>query len=240
MEYGWESLSRVQQIGVKYYEDFKLKVPREEAKTIGDIIHHHALEIDPGFQMIIVGGYRRGKNMCGDVDVLLSHPDEAKTMGFIEKVVMRLEKANRITHTLSLTTRNSERGQVPLPWRGEDRKGTGFDTLDKALVVWQDPDLEGAPHRRVDIIISPWKTVGCAVLGWSGGTTFQRDLRRYCKKEKKLKFDSSGVRSRIDGLWVDLERALSKDRATEMESAERRVFEGLGLPYRPPEERCTG
>lgn len=89
------------------------------------------------------------------------------------------------------------------------------------------------------IIISPWRTVGCAVLGWSGETTFQRDLRRYCKREMGLKFDSSGIRSRVDGSWVDFE---SRQGATapDMETAERRIFAGLGLEWRRPEERCTG
>lgn len=114
-------------------------------------------------------------------------------------------------------------------------------------MVWQDPDFKPTPsapkntnpHRRVDIIISPWTTVGCGVLGWSSETTFQRDLRRYCK-EKVLKFDSSGIRSREAPFdWVDLEDGGQGPPAS-MEEAERRVFEGLGLEWRPPEERCTG
>jgi DNA polymerase IV len=81
--------------------------------------------------------------------------------------------------------------------------------------------------------------VGCAVLGWSGGTTFQRDLRRYCKKEKNLKFDSSGVRDRADGSWVDLEGD-DGGRASDMLSAEKKVFKALGLDWREPKDRCTG
>jgi DNA polymerase IV len=190
--------------------------------------------------MTIVGGYRRGKSQSGDVDIVLSHPDESQTLRLVEKVVLGLERGQYITHTLSLTTRNSERGQAPVPWRGEGMRSShsGFDTLDKAMVVWQDPSRRDAPRRRVDIIVSPWKTVGCAVLGWSGGTTFQRDLRLFCKRERKLKFDSSGIRSREDGRWVDMESGPPP--ATDMETAERRVFEGLGLAYQAPEQRCTG
>jgi hypothetical protein len=78
------------------------------------------------------------------------------------------------------------------------------------------------------------------VVGWSGGTTFQRDLRRWCKRERGLKFDSSGVRSRKDGAWVDLESGSDGTPAPDMLTAERRVFEGLGLAWREPGERCTG
>ena len=239
MLYGWDTLLRVQQIGVKYYDEFQLKIPRPEVRSIGAIVLESAREINPGFEMIIVGGYRRGKKESGDVDVLLSHRDESMTANLVEKIVTKLEKSNHITHTLSWSTKNTQRGQTPVAWKGEGT-GSGFDTLDKALVVWKDPKEKDSPHRRVDIIISPWKTVGCAVLGWSGGTTFQRDVRRYCKKQKGLKFDSSGIRSRTTGMWFDLEGSSSGDTAPDMETAEKRVFEGLGLPWRQPEERCTG
>lgn len=252
IEYGWSTLSRVQQIGVKYYDEFLDKIPRDEVASIGNIILSHANAIHPGFHMVIVGGYRRGKLASGDVDVVLSHPNETATLSFVQHIVDRLEKAKWITNTLTLSTANSERGQTPVSYKGEGGHGTGFDTLDKALVVWQDvswpthdADVVANPkaknpavHRRVDIIISPWRTAGCAVMGWSGGTTFQRDLRRYAKTIKALKFDSSGIRSREDGEWVDFEGVGGP--ATDMIEAEKKVFQGLGLEYREPGERCTG
>ncbi|OLN97469.1 DNA polymerase type-X family protein pol4 [Colletotrichum chlorophyti] len=249
VEYGWDNLSRVQQIGVKYYDEFKLKIPRSEVESIANTILAHARMFSPNFQLVTVGGYRRGKQGSGDVDVVVSHPDESATFKFVEKLVVSLEKSGHITHTLTLSTHNSERGQRPVSWKGNESKGTGFDTLDKALVVWQEPEHKRAgvsnvtddarPHRRVDIILSPWKTTGCAVLGWSGDTTFQRDLRRYCKKYKSLKFDSSGIRSRLDGSWMDFEGG-KLGKAPNMLTAERRVFEGLGLEWVHPEDRCTG
>lgn len=253
VEYGWETLTRVQQIGVKFYDEFLLKIPREEVERIANIVLEHANRHRSGFQMVIVGGYRRGKKESGDVDIILSHPDEAATHNFVPHLVVALEESNYITHTLVLSTKNSERGQVTLGWKGEVKKapGTGFDTLDKALVVWQDPNWTPGgdnskdaknpnPHRRVDIIISPWKTAGCAVLSWTSGTTFQRDLRRYCKRERGLKFDSSGIRSRTSGRWIDFESGEDGSPAPDMVTAEKRVFAGLGLEWRAPEERSTG
>ena len=250
VEYGWSSLNRVQQIGVKYYDELQEKIPRAEVRAIADVILEQAEKLRPGHELVVVGGYRRGKEWSGDVDVVVSHPDETATDRLVERLVMNLERDGYVTHTLTLSTKNSERGQMPVAWKGNsiERRGTGFDTLDKALVVWQDPrartnaaaaNTPSYPHRRVDIIVSPWKTVGCAVLGWSSGTTFQRDLRRYCKHERSLKFDSSGVRSRADGTWVDLEGGAA-GKAPDMITAERRVFAGLGLEWRAPEERCTG
>ncbi|KAJ4424623.1 hypothetical protein N0V82_000755 [Gnomoniopsis sp. IMI 355080] len=247
IEYGWSSISRVQQIGVKYYDEFLQKIPRAESEQIANTVLEYANKLRPGYQMTIVGGYRRGKKMSGDVDLMLSHPDEQATHDFIRKLVTSLEEAHYITHTLSLSEYNSERGQRPTSFKPSGSGGTGFDTLDKALAVWQDPTFEATssssknsnPHRRVDILISPWKTTGCAVLGWSSETTFQRDLRRYCR-DKGLKFDSSGIRSRESPHnWVDLENG-GRGPPQTMEEAEKRVFEGLELEWRAPEERCTG
>jgi len=243
VEYGWANLTRVQQIGVKFYEDFKIKIPRIEVQNIGATILRHARQIHADCQLTIVGGYRRGEAQIGDVDVIVTHVDESATSNLVERLVMSLEGAGYVTHTLLLSTKNSERGQIPVNWKGNGGKRAGFDTLDKAMLVWR--ESTGAQnhvpgvHRRVDIVVSPYKTVGCALLGWSGGTTFQRDIRRYCKKERNLKFDSSGIRSRANGSWVDFEGGASGP-APDMETAERRVFQGLGLEWRPPEERCTG
>lgn len=260
VEYGWSTLQRVQQIGVKYYDEFLDPIPRAEVESICKVVHQHAVKVrDDGIQSMIVGGYRRGKEACGDVDIVISHPDEAATHNVVEDIVASLENEGWITHTLTLSMNNSKRGQQTLPFRG-DGGGHGFDTLDKALVVFQDPswpskdeDLAMNPkaknpniHRRVDIIIAPWRTVGCAVVGWSGGTTFERDLRRYAKKVKGWKFDSSGVRDVGNGQVLDLEGYFQygdkegvEGRAMTMEEAERRVFEGFGLEYRKPDERCT-
>ncbi|RDW59694.1 hypothetical protein BP6252_12781 [Coleophoma cylindrospora] len=253
VEQEWNQLSRVQQIGLKYYDEFLQKIPRAEVEVIGSKILEYANKLHKGFEMVIAGGYRRGNMECGDVDVVLSHPDEKATLFFLPDLTSKLEQHGWITMNLIESVKNSERGQEPVSWKGNSEgtglAGGGFDTLDKSYVVWQDQnwptkeaDLARNPkaknpnvHRRVDIIISPWKTAGCAVIGWSGGTTFERDLRWYCKYEKKWKFDSSGVRNRADGRWVDVE-----DCPGNLLAKEKRAFERLGLIWREPTERCTG
>lgn len=254
VEQGWRSLTRVQQIGVKYYDEFQLKIPRAEVEFIAATITAHARRLtDSSLEAIIVGGHRRGKAESGDVDVILTHRTESVTLNLVEDVVKSLEASGYITHVLTTALTNSRRNQQPLPLRSlHGHTGHGFDTLDKALVVWQDrarphptgsdPDKTNPhPHRRVDIIVSPWRTIGCAVTGWTADTTFQRDLRRFAKQVKGWKFDSSGVRERGSGKWVDLEAyANEKSRCASWEEAEKRVFEGLGLEWREPEERCTG
>ncbi|OSS48520.1 hypothetical protein B5807_07743 [Epicoccum nigrum] len=253
IEYGWSDLDRVQQIGVKYYDDFLDPIPRGEVEQIAGVVRSHAVKLrDERITVTIVGGHRRGKQASGDVDVIVSHPHLGATASLIKEMVSSLEAAECITHTLTLSLTNTARGQHALPFRASGTaRGPGFDSLDKALLVWQDPawptraiDLRHNPkarnpntHRRVDIIVAPWRTVGCAVMGWTGGTTFQRDLRRYAKAAKGWKFDSSGIRSRSTGEAVLLEGEDGVDGSPE--DAERRVFEGLGLEFVPPKYRVT-
>lgn len=252
IEYGWNDLDRVQQIGVKYYDDFLSPIPRDEVEQIASVVRTHAIALrDERITVTIVGGYRRGKQASGDVDMIVSHPELSATAGLIREIVDALEASEWITHTLTLSLTNTHRGQSALPFRSARNKAAGFDTLDKALVVWQDPEWPSRDearkanpkaknpnvHRRVDIIVAPWRTVGCAVMGWSGGTTFQRDLRRYAKTVKGWKFDSSGIRDRGTGeaMMVEGEEGVEGT----PEEAERKVFEGLGLRFVPPEGRVT-
>ncbi len=270
VQFGWETLNRAQQIGVKYYDEFKTTIPRKEVEEITEIAKQHArkargikpnqYDTDEDIVAVIVGGYRRGKHQCGDVDMILSHRDENVTRNLVVDVVSELEESGYITHTLTLNTTTTKRGQQTLPYTG-GHGGHGFDSLDKALCVWQDPnfatpeaeskaeaaDPASTPtrknpniHRRVDIIISPWRTVGSAILGWSGATTFERDIRRWCKRERGWKFDSSGVRDRRDGLVMDLESPPTTGDGDTWLDREKRLMHGLGIGWRPATERCTG
>lgn len=247
---GWDTLSRNQQIGVKYYYEFQTRIPRPEVESIAQIVLDHANAITEGFHMAICGGYRRGKPDSGDVDVILTHPDEEVTIGLLKPLLQNMEDNGYITHQLEVGTSNSRRFQRTLEWRGSMPKsgGGGFDALDHGFVVWQDPDWPSKEddtkddpdaknpniHRRVDIIISPWKTAGCAVIGWSGANTFEIDIRRYANHKLGMKFDSTGVRMQDDGSWVDLEKG-----GVDLLDKEKRVFAGLKLQWREPTMRCT-
>ncbi|RPA93175.1 Nucleotidyltransferase [Choiromyces venosus 120613-1] len=231
VDHGWSQLTRAQQIGVKYFDEFQSPISRNEAREIAAIVGKAAGKLRAGMDYTIVGGYRRGKMEIHDVDILLSHTTHSMTTGgVIKELVSELEASGHITHTLHLgrelnntTTVNAHR--------------YGFDSLEKALVVFLSPS--SGQHRRVDIILAPPVSVGSALLGWTGGTTFERDLRLWCDKEHKWKFTSEGVFERItgrrvagvDGTWRVGEK---------MVEVERRLMEGMGLKWLEPCERCTG
>ncbi|TGZ77920.1 Nucleotidyltransferase [Ascodesmis nigricans] len=239
----WNSLSRVQQIGVKFYDELLLPISRTEVEAVATTIRNVAVECcdldPPGLEMRIVGGYRRGKPSCHDIDLLFSHRrhSSAAVVGgeFLIRLVKRLEDLELITHTLSLSYPGHHIGSLPeLDTDAPAVSGDGnFDSLPRGLLIYRDPTT--GVHRRVDIILTPPVAAGTALLGWTGGTTFQRDLRTWCK--------TRGWRFRCDGVW---EEGGGRVVGTEgwgggesWEEVERRVMERVGVGWREPGERCT-
>ena len=120
--------------------------------------------------------YRRGKSESGDVDCIISNPRPHATQNFCVGLVKVLEQRGIITHTLTISTATSAREENPKhSFRqrgplGSDRGGYGLDSLDKALVVFllpeDNPHYTGI-HRRVDLIIAPWRAWGTAIVGWT-------------------------------------------------------------------------
>jgi len=120
--------------------------------------------------------YRRGKSESGDCDIIISNPKEHATQNMCVGLVKVLEQRGIITHTLTISTATSKREENqkhsfrqrgPL---GSGEHGYGLDALDKALVVFllpkDNPHYTGV-HRRVDLIIAPWRAWGTAIVGWT-------------------------------------------------------------------------
>lgn len=54
-----------------------------------------ALAVDPHLVAMACGSYRRGKATCGDVDVLISHPDGKSHKGVFTKVLQSLHDSGK-------------------------------------------------------------------------------------------------------------------------------------------------
>jgi DNA polymerase IV len=193
----------------------------------------------PGIQYCICGGYRRGKPWSSDVDIIITHPKENATKGLLHAIIKSLESTNFITHTLTVSTASQHR-EGDAPRYHFDSDGHGIGALDTGLVVILFPTESSyytKIHRRLDIIIAPWHGYGTAIVGWTGGTTFERDLRLWAKTKKDLKFDSSGIHDRksaqLVNTWDGLEAGCSP------EEVEKKVFGILGLEYISPHLRNT-
>lgn len=55
-----------------------------------------AQAIDPGLVAMACGSYRRGKATCGDVDVLITHPDGQSHRGIFSQVLQSLHGGGKL------------------------------------------------------------------------------------------------------------------------------------------------
>ncbi|CAJ0754625.1 3510_t:CDS:2, partial [Entrophospora sp. SA101] len=84
------NLTNVQKIGLEVFDDFQKKMTREDVEEIFEILNKEVKSIDSQYFLTIVGGYRRGKEFNGDLDVILSHPEEELEPFILKKIVNRL------------------------------------------------------------------------------------------------------------------------------------------------------
>jgi len=54
-----------------------------------------AESIQPGIVAMACGSYRRGKSTCGDVDVLITHPDGYSHHGIFKPLVAQLHETGQ-------------------------------------------------------------------------------------------------------------------------------------------------
>ena len=77
IEYGWNDLDRVQQIGVKYYDDFLDPIPRSEVEQIAGVVRGGP----PGDRPDLVQGHRDAVLLVEDRDLLAVEDDDAYERG---------------------------------------------------------------------------------------------------------------------------------------------------------------
>ncbi|NXW41508.1 DPOLL polymerase, partial [Nyctiprogne leucopyga] len=87
------TLTSQQAVGLKHYTDFLERMPREEAAEIEQTVRRAALALKPGLVCVACGSYRRGKPTCGDVDVLVTHPDGQSHRGVFSKLLDSLHRS---------------------------------------------------------------------------------------------------------------------------------------------------
>ncbi|XP_012502440.1 PREDICTED: DNA-directed DNA/RNA polymerase mu isoform X2 [Propithecus coquereli] len=111
-----------------------------------------------------------------------------------------------------------------------------MDAFERSFCIFRLPQPPGASVReaprpcpawkavRVDLVVAPISQFPFALLGWTGSKLFQRELRRFSRKEK--------------GLWLNSHGLYDPEQETFFHVAsEEDIFRHLGLEYLPPEQR---
>ncbi|KAI5478040.1 beta dna polymerase [Pseudohyphozyma bogoriensis] len=184
-------------VGLKYYDDFQVPMQREEVESVANFICLQLDRVEPGAHTVLCGGYRRGKTQSNDVDLLITFPhQDGKERGVLRRLVRRLQAKGFIPPDGLLTLVETATNRT-----GDSNKSaTLLDSLDRAFIVFNHPPnsttRKRAIARRVDLIVSRWESFGSAVVGWTGSTQFERDLRRQAHR-LNLIFDSGGIRHRV-------------------------------------------
>ncbi|EFA86286.1 hypothetical protein PPL_00073 [Heterostelium album PN500] len=151
-------LTNQQQIGLKYYNDFQHRIPREEVQDIANIVQLVANEIDQKIIMQVCGSFRRNKSTCGDIDILFTHSKGELLTGFLGRLVQKLVDCKLLTDHLTNLNTNSD-------------KYMGVCRLD-----------ENSRHRRIDfqsIVREEWPF---ALLYFTGSDHFNRSMRLWARK----------------------------------------------------------
>ena len=164
-------LTAAQKLGVKYYEDSQLRIPRAEMVD-------HENTILPGlteeFEGTIVGSYRRGAVSSGDIDVLLTLPDS-------------MPKKDQGALFLRMIDLFKDVGYIVDSLSSGPTKFLGYCQVDDK------------PIRRLDLLMIPQSEYACAILYFTGSQQFNVAFRSYALdkgytlNEHELKPTKEGV-----------------------------------------------
>lgn len=206
-------LTKNQKIGIEHYEDFQLRIPRGEMRRHDQYVREICSKIDARIQFTIGGSYRRGAANSGDIDFIVNMPDctlnTLRTLMF-GTVIPQLETLGYLK--VSLATSSKDEGSK---WHGAAAL--------PGCSIW----------RRIDLLFVPWEEMGAALIYFTGNDIFNRSIRLLASRK--------GMRLNQHGLWKDVIRGKNRERVTQGSLVEgkdeKKIFEVLGVPWRPPEHR---
>ncbi|RCV21019.1 hypothetical protein SETIT_4G104600v2 [Setaria italica] len=211
-----ESLTNAQRIGLKYFDDIKQRIPRHEVSEMEKILQDVGKDILPGVIIVCGGSYRRGKATCGDMDIVITHPDGESHVGFLPKFVQRLKEINFLREDLIFSIHSVD---------GTD---SGVDTY-FGLCTYPGREL----RHRIDLKVYPRNRYACGLLAWTGNDVLNRRLR--------LLADSKGYVLDDTGLYLATRgsggKHAGRSDAIVNCHTEKDVFDTLGFPWLEPHER---
>lgn len=201
-------LTHHQLLGLKYYEDLKEKIPRNEIEKIEKKLVKYIKEINPKLEIIICGSYRRGKLSSGDIDMLVLLP-ELKTeedikindINYLNLIVLKLTNKKLLVDNLT------EKGET---------KYMGFCK-----------NSPKSKSRRIDIRFIPYNSKASAMLYFTGSGNFNKEMRTEALK-RKYTINEYGI-YKLNAKRQKGELVLTK--------TEKDIFDLVGMDYLEPEDR---
>lgn len=162
-----ELLNEKQLIGLKYYKDFELRIPRAEMVKHENFLKAVIEAIDPKLVVEVVGSYRRNSKDSGDIDILVAHKDDPKDHDhFIKDIVENLKNVGYLVNDFALGSK-------------------------KYLGICR---LKRHKHfRRIDILYTPSHEFPFAQLYFTGDQQFNIEMRNIALS-KNLSLSEYGLK----------------------------------------------
>ena len=91
-------------IGLKYYDDFKKRIPRKEMDNINKIISKIVKKTDKDLKYKMCGSYRRKLPTSGDIDIIITNPkikDKIHNKKYLSKFVKKATECGFIIDNLT-------------------------------------------------------------------------------------------------------------------------------------------
>ena len=206
-------LTKNQKIGIEHFDDFQTRIPRAEMDRHDQYIRETCNKIDASIQFIIGGSYRRGAADSRDVDFIVTKPNcsiDVLRNIMLETMIPKLFDNEYLKVGLATTAKD------------DGSKWHGASALPRTS-IW----------RRIDFLFVPWEELGAALIYFTGNDIFNRSLRLLAGKK--------GMRLNQRGLYKDVIRGKNRERITQGTLVEgkdeKRIFELLDVPWRPPHDR---
>lgn len=204
------NLTKQQKIGLKHFNDIQVRMPREEVEKIAAVVEKTALSIEARLHVELCGSYRRGKTSCGDVDILITRPDNIFT-DVLSCLTAQLKESGFITDDL-----------VNLEVNRNQKKYLGVCRLPG----------ENQKHRRLDIFLVPQSEYATALMHYTGSALFNRSIRLLAT-HKGMSLSEHCLLAGV----VRKGRDVLNDGYFMPTPTEESIFRLLEIEYRPPEER---
>ncbi|XP_075657192.1 DNA polymerase lambda isoform X2 [Castanea sativa] len=210
------SLTNSQRIGLKYFDDIKQRIPRREVQEMDLLLQKVGEDILHGVNIVCGGSFRRGKASCGDLDIIITHPDGRSHRGFLSKYVERLKDMKFLREDLIFTTHSEE---------GTD---SGVDTY-FGLCTYPGREL----RHRIDLKVYPRDIYAFGLIAWTGNDVLNRRLRLLAES-KGFRLDDTGL---FPATYGSGGKQGTRASASLKFNMEKEVFDFLGFPWLEPHER---
>nr|XP_058152689.1 DNA-directed DNA/RNA polymerase mu isoform X3 [Dasypus novemcinctus] len=190
-----QRLTQQQQAGLQHHRDLAIPVQQQEAQALQRLVEAAVGQALPGATVTLTGGFRRGKLQGHDVDLLLTHPQEGREAGLLPRVLTLLQRQGLLLYQLYQRSHLGDAAH-------RARRSHTIDLFERSFCIFRLPlppetAVGGAQGLwravRVDLVVSPISQFPFALLGWTGSKHFERELRRFSRKEKGLRLSSHAL-----------------------------------------------